>query len=166
MTVLKGNKVNNQDISVDVEITGSLADSFAALSKKMTKDVLMKAASAGAEVVARSIDSRIPVETGELKDNLSVELGMENGKAVAIVGFVDKFQASIAYWVEHGHNNREARTLMQRFFKQKGSLTGMVPAHPFFRPGIDAALKQSSEAVMAELLKALEANKGEEEKVA
>lgn len=164
MPVLKGNKVNNQDISVQVEITGSIAESIAALGKKMTKEVMVKAAKAGAEIVAQSIDSRIPVKTGELKDNLAVEITTNKDNVTATVGFADKFQASVAYWVEHGHASREARTLLQRFFRQKGTEkgSGHVPAHPFFRPGIDSAMKASSEAVMAELLKALQETEGKE----
>jgi hypothetical protein len=163
---MKGNKVNNQDINVNVEVTGSLAASLAALGKRASKDVMVRAAKAGAEITARSIDSRIPAETGELKGALALEITTNKNAVIATVGFDDSFMASVAYWTEHGHATREAKTVMQRFFKKKGTLTGHVPAHPFFRPGIDAAAKASAEAVMTEIYKALQSDTGEEKKEA
>jgi len=157
---MKGNRVNNQDIDVHVEVTGSLAASLNALGKRVSKEVMAKAAQAGAEVTMRAIDSRIPVETGELKSALAVEISIGKSAATATVGFDDSFMASIAYWIEHGHATREAKTAMQKFFKKKGTLTGHVPAHPFFRPGIDSALRASSEAVMSEIQKALDCDTG------
>jgi HK97 gp10 family phage protein len=157
---LHGNKVNNQDITVDVEVTGSIAEALNKMSKRLSNEVLSDAAKAGATIITESIASRVPVKTGELLDSLGFSIEKSSKGVVATVGFIDDFQASIGYWVEHGHNNRQAKTAMQRFFKKKGTLLGMVPAHPFFRPGIDASLKESSQAVMEVLSKALQTDTG------
>ena len=162
---MRGNKINNQDISVDVEVTGSIAEALNKLGKKVTKDVMLRAAKAGATVVAASINERIPVDTGELKGNLAIEVETKKQAVIATVGFLDEFMASVAYWVEHGHNNRVAKTKLQRFFKARhGDTIGHVPAHPFFRPGIDAALKPAFEAVMAVIDEAINGNSAEQSK--
>jgi hypothetical protein len=158
---MQGNRVNNQDINVDVEVTGSFAEALRKMSKRMSNEVLVKAAKAGATVVAASIGERVPVKKGLLREELGVEISVMKQAVTATVGFLDEFQASIAYWVEHGHNNRVAKTAMQRFFKARhGDTLGMVPAHPFFRPGIDASLKDASRAVMDVLTQALQSDDG------
>jgi len=125
----------------------------------MTKEVMVNAVKAGATIVATSINERIPVDTGELKDNLAVEIATNPKGAIATVGFLDPFMASIAYWVEFGHATREPKTAMQKFFKQRhGNTIGHVPAHPFFRPGIDSSMKEASEAVMEVIGTALESD--------
>lgn len=154
---MHGNTINNQDISVHVEVSGSIAESLRKLGKRVTKEVMLEAVKAGASVTATAINMRIPVETGELKSNLAIEVKSTPKGAIATVGFLDPFAASIAFWVEHGHANRVAKTKMQQFFKAKhGDTIGHVPPHPFFHPGIDSSLQESSKAVMSVLHKALQ----------
>lgn len=100
------------------------------------ENTLLEVVSSGAEVIEREIASRVPEKTGRLKTNLLTTSVRQ--------------QNSARTTVEMAHSRPE-ESEHYAIFQEFGS--SKMPAHPFFRPGIEAAKPQIKTVVNQALQK-------------
>jgi HK97 gp10 family phage protein len=104
---------------------------IAALKADLRRE-LPAVAMAGADIVAAEIEPRIPRRTGELAASLDEEPGAGRNSASATVEIV-----------QSGPGGQEHKAI----FLEYG--TSKMPAHPFFRPGVEAAKPKVEAALVA-----------------
>ena len=149
-----------------------------ALPTKVQAKVMGKVVSAGAAVIQSEIVRRAPEFTGEVSQghpppgtlkkaiyrtrvpsectaNLEVwKVAVRKGKAAQSTKrgkSTVNLDAFYATWVEYGHFARvpHAMTRSAKAAAQAAGTAKWVPAHPFFRPGVDASTRASFTAMQA-----------------
>lgn len=126
------------------ELTKTIQDLSKSLDPDKSEPVILK----GAKVIGAEVRGRAPKgPTGNLKKSVKVKtLKRFSSKqpAPAIVA-IDRKKAPHAHLVEYGHA-----------LVRGGKVIGHVPAHPFFRPGIDAKAGEALKQIEAGLTKLVE----------
>lgn len=115
----------------DVSGLAEMDAAIAALNREL-ESALPAIALAGADIVEAEIAARAPRRTGALASSLEDEAEREPGAASAIV----QIENSSKDGVEH-----------YAIFQEYG--TSKMPAHPFFRPGVEAAKPKVEAAIVA-----------------
>lgn len=115
----------------DVSGLAEMEAAIAALNRELEAE-LPAIALAGADIVEAEIAARAPRRTGALVSSLEDEVERRRGTASAIVQVED----SAASGTEH-----------YAIFQEYG--TSKMPAHPFFRPGVEAAKPKVEAALVA-----------------
>jgi HK97 gp10 family phage protein len=129
------------------------------LSDKVQKQVLNKAARAGARVVQKRAKSLAPVKSGALRRAIRVvTLKMPKGQAKAAVtiksGKGEKREAFYAHFVEFGTRKHaigrgsvKTQTRTGRPGQQRGAIHPGTTAKPFMRPAFDETEREQLDAI-------------------
>lgn len=141
----------------DFSITITGIDETIAMLRDAPRDIaaagFAKAGRAAGNVIQAELERRTPVDTGELKKALRVDVELDAQLRGVHVSAGFGKQGYKANWVEYGHKISRAR-LGKRFGNIEHYLSGkgFVPAHPFMRPAFEASAQASVDA-FAESLK-------------
>jgi HK97 gp10 family phage protein len=122
----------------DVTGLSELQTAVAALNGRLREQLPQIAVSA-ADVVFSEIRSRMPVDTGDMAANLDE----------ATDGRQDTATVTVAV-VHSGRGGDEHKAIFQEYGTSK------MPAHPFFRPGVEAARPQVAAQLTQDILKVIE----------
>ncbi|MCU1248688.1 MAG: phage protein gp10 family [Edaphobacter sp.] len=120
----------------------------------------------GAKIVQAAIEERAPerpdlpsstaLPVGALANDIEIHVRTgANGMPYATIG-PGKETSHVARWVEYGHRLvRGGRSKLNKLTGKTsgpGSEVGIVPAHPFIRPGFEASEAPAREAMMTTLI--------------
>jgi len=137
-------------MTVQIEGMNELYKQLNALAKAVgaekVEPMLMKAGTELQSAVIEKIDSVVKEKTGTLKKRVKVQQMERRGDNPRSVIVVSK--APHNYIIEHGTS--------QRYQKTTGRYTGIGPAHPYFRPAIDANKERVYQEIIEGLRKSVE----------
>jgi len=138
-------------VKLEVQNPGALEAAISRLSSAMSESTLRKGAAAGASVLKNEVYLRTPVDTGELREGVTVTYSPEDsvtGKiATYLVTFIGDYpdkpngkpgmrKRDVAGWLENG--------------------TSKMAARPFVRPAYEAKRQQAVTTTQAVISAALE----------
>jgi HK97 gp10 family phage protein len=121
----------------DVAGLDGLTAAIAAMNADL-RSALPAVALAGAAIVEAEIAARAPHRTGALIASLDEQADSRRNSAGAVVQVEDSAQGGVEHYA---------------IFQEYG--TSKMPAHPFFRPGVEAAKPKVAAAMSAELQKVI-----------
>jgi|GEM_PF-1172755 hypothetical protein len=144
------------EISVtgDTELHDAIKRAEEALSGEQITGILLE----GANILYESVKPNVPVgPTGRLKLSVTTKkMPVNQGyPSVALVA-IDRKIAPHAHLVESGHRTVQGGSLrvsarQRKKGKGAGSITGRVPAHPFFNPNVNNALPSARAHIEARI---------------
>lgn len=120
---------------------------------------------AGGEVLQAAVQERAPerpvlpsrtaLPPGALKSDIELRAGKDEAGLPAVIVAPGKYTAHAAVWVEYGHR------LVKGGYRRAsgrgpGHEIGSVLAHPFIRPGYEAAASASAEAAVEAIRSGIE----------
>jgi HK97 gp10 family phage protein len=108
------------------------------ITTDQAESILMQAG----QNVAKAVQTQAP---GSIKQAVVVKQGKNNGKRLTVMVAIDRKKAPHAGLVEKGTKAR---------FTKSGAARGVMPAHPYFRPAVDAAAPKQARWIRAQLKKA------------
>lgn len=137
------------------------ADLLAKMSEAASESTLRQAAVAGARVIHKEVQLRAPVgpvphirsgklyPAGTLKKSIALYHDDDKSsvaKALQVYGVTIGRDAFYGLMVEEGHDFSGA---VAKHAKRTEFGTSKVPAHPFFRPAVDAKSREALDAMTA-----------------
>ena len=144
------------EIKFKIEGLNELLATVESLPKNIANKALRKGLEAGATVMGKEVQARVPVGPaskrneayGHLRDSvgIAVTIPRDGFHGFGNVGFGDKDY--LAKWVEFGHR--------QIGHKPGKKDLGFVGAHPMLRPAFDASSEPAFDAFVAEVKKAVD----------
>lgn len=137
----------NRSARVDFDISAAmaLADTLKQLPIEVQGSVLADMVKEGAKPVVRSIKSFVPVKSGNLKASIGVALRKGKRRSTTAAAYVGptwgQFQGGkrLKQGQQAKHPDEPARFAHNVEFGHAGRDGSFVQAHPFMRPGTDAA---------------------------
>ena len=129
-------------LSGDKELIKRLKEIGNAVSPKAAENILLDAARIIADD-ARSRVNRGP--TGNLEKAIDEKTWKLDAEKILVLAAVDRKIAPHAHLVEYGHE-----------LVVKGKIVGHVPAHPFWRPAVDARADEARRKMNAGIKRLIE----------
>ena len=121
----------------DVQGLQELQQAIAGLTRQL-QDQLPQIALAGAQIVEAEIASRAPRDTGALIASLEAKSTRRSNSASATVPIAESARGGVEHYA---------------IFQEFG--TSKMPAHPFFRPGVEAARAKVEQQLTQDILKVI-----------
>lgn len=136
--------------SYSVDNPDALANEIAALDATVSESVLRKAAAAGVTEIKKEIFVRVPRDSGDLAEGLTVVYDSEDSTAGLTATYLTLFVGDTkSKWKTGGKLSRKTLAAMLE------SGNSRMPAHPFVRPAFEAvkerAVDRSRETILAAL---------------
>lgn len=148
------------------ELQAKLADLGTKAGHKVVREALLE----GGKVLQTAIAERAPerpelpsgtaLQPGALRQDIELHIGTADGRPAAIVE-PGKYTRHVAGWVEYGHRivkggySRLLHGRNEGKHRGPGHQIGDVPAHPFIRPGYEAARVEAAHVTCAAIAKGI-----------
>lgn len=158
----------------DLGVTGGedIAKALEAMKVEIERNMMRGAMRAGAQVILEEAKSRVPQDTGALRDSLRIRTGAKGGKVFAYVQAgrsKKKGDPFYAHLVEYGVKRHviiagggtkagKALAAGARILGEKVDHPGFA-AKPFMRPALDAKAQSAIDSIAAYLRKRISKGK-------